>query len=81
VLTDRWGGIWEADRSYMFTAKTNDQTNVKLLRKFDNWKYNDYGIEKRMPWISGTRLTTSESATDNPWGTITGMDRKIARRL
>jgi len=72
VLIDRWGGIWEVDRSYTFTAKTNGQTNVKLLKKFDNWKYQNNGIEKRMPWISGAKLTTSASATSNWWGTITG---------
>ena len=54
-------------------AVNNKQTNVKLLKRFDNWKYDDYGIEKRMPWISGAKLTTSRNATgDRQWGTLIG---------
>ncbi|XP_048584529.1 uncharacterized protein LOC5514577 [Nematostella vectensis] len=68
----RWGGIWRAPRSYTFTATDNGQTNVELETKFDNWVYSDKGIEKRMPWISGAKLTTSRSATSNWWGSITG---------
>ncbi|KAK3716436.1 hypothetical protein QZH41_016844, partial [Actinostola sp. cb2023] len=73
---DRWGGIWEADRSYTFTATTNGQTNVKLVKKFDNWNYADNGIEKRMPWVSGARFTTSRDAYSSWYGTITGNDKK-----
>lgn len=69
----RWGGIWRAPRDYTFVAVNNKQTNVKLLKRFDNWKYDDYGIEKRMPWISGAKLTTSRNATgDRQWGTLIG---------
>ncbi|XP_068727258.1 uncharacterized protein [Montipora capricornis] len=69
----RWGGIWRAPRDYTFVALNNKQTNVKLLKRFDNWKYDDYGIEKRMPWISGAKLTTSQNATgDRQWGTLIG---------
>ncbi|XP_032229700.2 uncharacterized protein LOC5505409 [Nematostella vectensis] len=71
----RWGGIWRADRSYTFTATNNAQSNVELVKKFDNWEYSDSGIEKRMPWISGAKLTTSSSATRNWWGSITGNER------
>jgi len=67
-----WGGIWEVDASYTFTAITNGQTNVNLVKKFDNWNYANNGIEKRMPWISGAKLTTSGDANSNWWGTITG---------
>ncbi|KAK3716434.1 hypothetical protein QZH41_016845, partial [Actinostola sp. cb2023] len=73
---DRWGGIWEADRSYTFTATTNGQTNVNLVKKFDNWNYADNGIEKRMPWVSGARFTTSRDAYSSWYGTITGNDKK-----
>jgi len=79
VFLDRWGGIWEADRSYTFTAKTDVQTNVRLLKKFDYWYYGNSGIDKRMPWISDEKLTTS-SSTNRRWvwlGTITGENNKI----
>ncbi|XP_031572100.1 uncharacterized protein LOC116306186 isoform X2 [Actinia tenebrosa] len=72
----RWGGIWQADRSYTFTATTNAQTNVKLIKKFDDWDYADNGIEKRMPWIKRIprikfgMLTTSGDPFLNYWGTI-----------
>jgi len=67
----RWGGLWRAPRHYTFVATNNKQTNVDLVKKFDNWKYDDYGIEKRMPWISGAKLTTSWNATgDRQWGTL-----------
>lgn len=68
----RWGGIWEAQRAYTFTAKNNQQTDVVLIKKFDNWDYSNSGIEQRMPWIADARLTTSENAYSNWWGTITG---------
>ena len=68
----RWGGIWEAQRAYTFTAKNNQQTDVVLTKKFDNWDYSNSGIEQRMPWIADARLTTSENAYSNWWGTITG---------
>ncbi|RMX44841.1 hypothetical protein pdam_00009262 [Pocillopora damicornis] len=69
---DRWGGVWKAPRGYTFTAEDNKQTRVELLKKFDNWKYANSGIEQRMPWISGARLTTSEDAFYKWEGTITG---------
>ena len=69
----RWGGIWRAPREYTFVATDNKQTFVELVKKFDNWKYDDYGVEKRMPWISGPKLTTSWNATgDRQWGTLIG---------
>lgn len=67
-----WGGIWTAQRGYSFIAKNNKQSDIDLIKKFDNWEYSDGGIEKRMPWISGARLTTSNNAYSNWWGTITG---------
>lgn len=72
---DRWGGVWKAPRGYTFTAEDNKQTRVELLKKFDNWKYENSGIERRMPWISGARLTTSEDAFYKWEGTITGDDK------
>jgi len=71
----RWGGIWEAQRGYTFTPKNNKQTDIELIKKFDNWDYSNSGIEQRMPWISGARLTTSGDAYSNWWGTITADDK------
>ena len=73
ICQGRWGGIWRAPRDYSFVATNNKQTNVQLLKAFDKWKYDDYGIEERMPWISGAKLTTSRNATgDRQWGTLIG---------
>ncbi|KAL9951076.1 hypothetical protein ACROYT_G043672 [Oculina patagonica] len=71
----RWGGIWTAQRGYTFTAEDNKQTDIELIQKFDNWEYSNSGIEKRMPWISGARLTTSNNAYSSWYGTITGDDK------
>ena len=64
---------------------TNDkQTNVQLIRKFDDWEYSWYkSLNQRMPWFDakGTGrmalLTTSSSPTHNPSGSIiwAGTDR------
>ncbi|XP_066014989.1 uncharacterized protein [Pocillopora verrucosa] len=70
----RWGGIWKAPRGFTFTADNNKQTDIELVKKFDNWEYSDNGIEQRMPWISDARLTTSQDAQRNWWGTITADD-------
>ena len=67
----RWGGIWKAPRVFTFTADNNKQTDIELVKKFDNWEYSDYGIEQRMPWISHAKLTTSQDAQRHWWGTIT----------
>lgn len=48
------------------------------MKAFDKWKYDDYGIEKRMPWISGAKLTTSRNATgDRQWGTLIGKAKDV----
>lgn len=72
LFLGHWGGIWTAQRGYSFIATNNKQTDINLIKKFDNWEYSDSGIEQRMPWISGARLTTSNNAKYNWWGTITG---------
>ena len=70
----RWGGIWQAPRHYSFVAQSNGQTEVTLVRKFDNWSYNDNGIEQRMPWLNNGAgdglLTTSTSPGGAWWGTL-----------
>ncbi|XP_032217727.2 uncharacterized protein LOC5517368 isoform X2 [Nematostella vectensis] len=72
----RWGGIWTAPRHYTFLSTNNSQQGVELVRRFDEWVYHDYGIEKTMPWIHGATLTTSRNATHVAYGTITGNDPK-----
>ena len=64
---------------------TNDkQTNVQLIRKFDDWEYSWWSsLNQRMPWFdakgTGTKalLTTSSSPTNYPSGSIiwAGTDR------
>lgn len=71
----RWGGIWETERTYTFIATNEKQTDIQLVKKFDDWEYSDNAIEKRMPWISGARLTTSRDAYSTWWGTITADDK------
>ena len=67
-----------------FMATNNKQTNVQLIRKFDDWEYSWYkSLNQRMPWFDakGTGrmalLTTSSSPTHNPSGSIiwAGTDR------
>ena len=72
---NQFGGIWSAPTSYSFTKTANTQTNVTLDIKFGTWNYNDSSIEQRMPWRggpSGGILTTSESPTNEYWGSIIG---------
>ncbi|KAF0309461.1 hypothetical protein FJT64_019411 [Amphibalanus amphitrite] len=70
----RWGGIWFAPRQYSFVDETGDQTQIRLVRKFDSWDYEDSGIEKRMPWLRAldefTVLTTTGTARGGRWGTL-----------
>ena len=68
-----WGGIWTANGTYSFVNTDNTQTNVTLNTKFNNWNYNNSGIEQRMPWYTGNNcgvLTTSSSPSDEWWGSL-----------
>lgn len=67
-----WGGIWEAPIEYTFLKTDNTQTNVNLVKKFNQWEYNDDGVQKRMPWMAGTfgLLTTATVGDWYPRGTI-----------
>jgi hypothetical protein len=69
-----FGGIWTAPNSYSFVNTGNTQTGVNLDIKFGTWNYNDSSIEQRMPWrgVGGGILTTSESPTNEYWGSIIG---------
>ena len=72
----RWGGVWFAPRRYSFVDETGTQTEVSLMRRFDNWVYKSDGIKRRMPWINTAGhhamkpiLTTCETG-GNFWGTM-----------
>lgn len=67
-----WGGIWEAPIEYTFLKTDNTQTNVNLVKKFNQWEYSDDGVQKRMPWMAGTfgLLTTATVGDWYPRGTI-----------
>ncbi|XP_048582654.1 uncharacterized protein LOC116601185 isoform X2 [Nematostella vectensis] len=67
----RWGGIWSAPRSYTFLATDNSQTAVDLTKKFDDWEYDYWSLEKRMPWLTGARLTTAGDPGQSNYGSIT----------
>ncbi|XP_078585634.1 von Willebrand factor D and EGF domain-containing protein-like [Branchiostoma floridae x Branchiostoma japonicum] len=75
----RWGGVWQAPIDYSFTHKINDQTNVSLVTKFDDWDYGSRSIGHRMPWIVENPdfpavLTTAESPGIEWFGTVVGSD-------
>ena len=70
-----------------FMATNDQQTNVQLIRKFDDWEYSWWNsLNQRMPWFdakgTGTKalLTTSSSPTSYPSGSIiwAGTDRHPA---
>ena len=72
---------------FSFMATNDKQTDVQLLRKFNNWEYSWWkSLNKRMPWFDskGTHkralLTTSTSPTYYPSGSIIwgGTDRHPA---
>lgn len=72
----RWGGVWSAPYSYIFTKTDNTQTAVNQIEKYDTYTYpSDSGIEARMPWLGASSgiLTTSAIANSNWWGTIVGI--------
>ncbi|KAF0311454.1 hypothetical protein FJT64_017711 [Amphibalanus amphitrite] len=48
----RWGGVWFAPKHYSFVDETGTQTEVSLVRRFDDWIYKGDGIKRRMPWIN-----------------------------
>eukprot|EP00051_Salpingoeca_urceolata_P028031 m.484559 g.484559 ORF g.484559 m.484559 type:complete len:867 (-) comp23425_c0_seq1:419-3019(-) len=73
----KYGGIWEAPRSYTFASHDNSQTDVVVTEWFEGVSaYTDTGLEKRMPWApqscTGTcsLLTTSTSISSSWHGTL-----------
>ena len=59
--------------SISFVNENNQQTNVTLVKKFNDWRY-DWrdSLEKRMPWLGARQslLTTSTHSDYSDWGSI-----------
>ena len=59
--------------SISFVNENNQQTNVTLEKKFNDWRY-DWrdSLEKRMPWLGARQslLTTSTHSDYSDWGSI-----------
>ena len=59
--------------SISFVNENNQQTNVALVKKFNDWRY-DWrdSLEKRMPWLGARQslLTTSTHSDYSDWGSI-----------
>ena len=68
-----WGAIWTANGAYSFVHTTNDQTNITINTKFNNWEYAGSGVEQIMPWYAPGHqgaITTSSSPDGDWWGTL-----------
>eukprot|EP00111_Clytia_hemisphaerica_P010409 TCONS_00030414-protein len=65
-----WGGIWKAPSTYSLSSTDRYQTDVTLLKKFNNWDYQSRGLQERLPYLYKQRLTTSDT-DKNGWGSIT----------
>ena len=71
-LIEHWGGVFEASHDYHIISTDASQTNVKVLKKFDAWDFeNCFGIGQRLPYINGDYLTTQSRAWCKSWGSIT----------
>ena len=59
--------------SISFVIENNQQTNVTLLKRFNQWQYSwRDSLEKRMPWLGARHslLTTSTHSDYSDWGSI-----------
>ena len=67
-----WGGIWAVHHNYSFVDRSNTNSDIDLVQKFDDWIYRDEGIEQHMPYVSTEcgLLTTSTYPGGQWWGTI-----------
>ena len=60
-------------RSYSFVHKSPDQTNIELIKKFDDWENQDgKSLGERMPYIINSWLTTSPDDGRKKFGSIIG---------
>ena len=69
----RWGGIFEIPKRYTLSSGTAEQTDVQLVKKFDDWEPLGQSIMLRVPWVNGAILSTSLGAKTGYYGTITGI--------
>lgn len=56
-----------------FVSQANQQTDVTLVKRFNQWRYNwQDSLEKRMPWLGARQslLTTSTHSDYSDWGSI-----------
>uniref|UniRef100_A0A7M6DPA1 Uncharacterized protein n=1 Tax=Clytia hemisphaerica TaxID=252671 RepID=A0A7M6DPA1_9CNID len=68
-----WGGIWRAPNSYSISSSNSYQTDVTLLKKFNDWQYQSRGLQERLPYLNKQRLTTSFGE----WGSITDNEHAV----
>ena len=65
-------------RSYSFVHKSPDQTNIELIKKFDDWEYQYVrSLGKRMPYVKKGWLTTSPDIKRIQFGSIVGTQKWI----
>lgn len=67
------GWIWEVPEKYSFVSTSKNNTKIKLIEKYWNWKYNTFWIEKRMPYLCDKKyalLTTSINCNSRWFWTI-----------
>ncbi|XP_047135033.1 uncharacterized protein LOC100209306 isoform X2 [Hydra vulgaris] len=70
----RWGGVFSAPARYNISSTNAQQTNVEVLKKFDDWEFGTRSINKRLPYVSGYTITTSLDVSTNywdSWGSLT----------
>ncbi|XP_065647462.1 uncharacterized protein LOC100205261 isoform X2 [Hydra vulgaris] len=70
----RWGGVFSAPAKYNISSTNAQQTNVKILKKFDDWQFGGGSIDQRLPYISGFTITTSMDVSTSywdSWGSLT----------
>ena len=68
-----WSHSYGCSFFISFVSENNQQTEVNLVKRFDNWQYNwQDSLEKRMPWLGARQslLTTSTHSDYSDWGSI-----------
>ncbi|XP_047134964.1 zinc metalloproteinase-disintegrin-like ohanin isoform X1 [Hydra vulgaris] len=69
----RWGGIFSAPVEYDLSSTNAKQTDVSIVKKFDEWEFGSKSIGQRLPYVSGSLITTAEhiSSKHEIWGSLT----------
>lgn len=74
-------GVWEAPEEYSFISTSRFNTEVNLVEKYWNWKYNTFGIEKRMPYLCNEKyalLTTSVNCNSKWFWTLVAWTKSFS---